>query len=123
MYDIVARRVGAVPAAVTKVTCALSHRSSPIPSLFFGPKDSGIVMFYSWLVDDEDAGAFGFPPPWSVQELKGCFVVKDSAGQRLGYFYYEDEPGRRLRTKMLTRDEARRIAANFAKLPELFGRT
>jgi hypothetical protein len=51
--------------------------------------------------------------------LKGCFVVIDGTWQKLGYFYYEDEPLRRLRTKMLTSDEAWRIAANVAKLPEL----
>jgi hypothetical protein len=26
-----------------------------------------------------------FPPPWSVEEQKACFVVKDSAGQKLAY--------------------------------------
>jgi hypothetical protein len=36
-----------------------------------------------------------FPPPWSVDELEACFVVTDSAGQKLAYVYYEDEPGRR----------------------------
>ena len=60
-----------------------------------------------------------FPPPWSVQELPACYVVKDSGGQALAYVYYEEEAGRRTSAKLLTKDEARRIAVNFAKLPEL----
>jgi hypothetical protein len=32
------------------------------------------------------------PPPWSVEELDACFVVTDSAGQKLAYVYFEDEP-------------------------------
>jgi hypothetical protein len=32
---------------------------------------------------------------------------------------YEEEPGRQAAANLMTRDEARRIAANIAKLPDL----
>ena len=58
-----------------------------------------------------------FPPRWTIKELAECFIVRDANGQALAYVYFEDEPGRRSAARLLTRDEARRIAANIAKLP------
>ena len=65
-----------------------------------------------------------FPSPWSSEEHSAYFVVRDGNGQAIAYIYYENESGRRsavkrLAAKLLTKDEARRIAANMAKLPDL----
>ena len=58
-----------------------------------------------------------FPPPWTVEESYNSFTVLDANGQKLAYFYFENETGRRSAAKLLTRDEAFLLAVNFAKLP------
>jgi hypothetical protein len=35
--------------------------------------------------------AVASPPPWTVEELDACFVVKDSAGRKLAFVCYEEE--------------------------------
>jgi len=58
-----------------------------------------------------------FPPPWSVEELEACFIVLDASGQKLGYFYFEEEPGRRSSAKAHPRrgakDRCRRKTADY----------
>ena len=55
------------------------------------------------------------PSPWSVDDLSACFVVKDGSGQELAYVYYQEHAGRRAVAKLLTRDEAWRVALGIAK--------
>jgi hypothetical protein len=41
------------------------------------------------------------------------YVVRNANGQQLAYVYYSNDPDRRAAAKLLTKDEARRIAANI----------
>jgi hypothetical protein len=64
-----------------------------------------------------------FPAHWHADQMPGGYVVRDANGQALAYVYSrdnEDEDEAR-QAKVLTKDEARRIAINIARLPDLLG--
>ena len=63
-----------------------------------------------------------FPPPWTVQRLPGGFKVVDASGQSLAYFYARENDNDAGTAGVLTMDQARRLASNFAKFPELLTR-
>jgi hypothetical protein len=76
-------------------------------------------LFKAGQPENRNMTARRFPPPWSVEEQAACFVVRDHNGQQLAYVYFEEEPGRRSAANLLSKDEARRIAAKYRQVAEL----
>jgi hypothetical protein len=63
-----------------------------------------------------------FPSPWTVEPIDAGYKVVDASGQTLAYVYGLDDSRDARTAKSLTRDKARRIASNIAKLPDLLGK-
>jgi hypothetical protein len=63
-----------------------------------------------------------FPPPWHADKIPGGYVVRDANGQSIAYVYSRETEAEALQAKVLTKDKARRIAVNIARLPELLGK-
>ena len=63
-----------------------------------------------------------FQPPWTAERIPGGFVVKDATGQSLAYVYARETKAEADTAKVLTMDEARRVASNIAKLPALLSK-
>ena len=67
-------------------------------------------------------GCRRFPPPWRVDKIPGDYVIRDANGQTLAFVYSRENDAGARQAKVLTKDKARRIAVNIARLPELLHR-
>jgi hypothetical protein len=63
-----------------------------------------------------------FPAPWRTDKIPGGYVVRDANGHALAYVYSRENEAEARQAKVLTKDEARRITVNIARLPELVGK-
>ena len=56
-------------------------------------------------------GSRRFPPPWRADRIPGGYVVRDANLQSIAYVYSRTTEAEAIQAKVLTKDEARRIAA------------
>jgi hypothetical protein len=64
-----------------------------------------------------------FPGPWRITEFPNGFAVYDATGRQLGFFYGRADPNMGGHAGFLMIDDARQIAVDFARLPELLNQT
>jgi hypothetical protein len=84
----------------------LPHQAPNEPALINQPRQS-------------PQGSRRFPSPWHADPMPGGYVVRYANGQALAYLYSRDNEDEARQAKVLTKDEARRIAVNIARLPGL----
>lgn len=63
-----------------------------------------------------------FRPPWTVHSNDDAYWVQDADGKQFGFCYWRDDMAGITSAAILSRDEARRLATNIARLPQLLGR-
>jgi len=60
-----------------------------------------------------------FIRPWKVIERDNSYEVQDAVGLPLASVYFENETIQKSSKRLLSKDEARRVAAQIARLPTL----
>src|SRR5262249_12147672 len=62
------------------------------------------------------------PPPWRAEKFSGGYVVRDANGFAVAYVYGRSTEAEAIEAKQMKMDEARRVASNNAKLPDILKR-
>jgi hypothetical protein len=62
------------------------------------------------------------PAPWHADKFSGGYVVRDANGFAVAYVYGRSTEAEAMEAKQMTMDEARRVASNIAKLPDMLKR-
>ncbi|HEX9590972.1 MAG TPA: hypothetical protein VGA15_24945 [Bradyrhizobium sp.] len=60
-----------------------------------------------------------FSKPWKLVERDEPFEVRDSASRTLAFVYFSDDPDRWNFMRRLSTEDARRMAQQILRLPEL----
>ena len=60
-----------------------------------------------------------FVRPWQLIEHDAQFEITDATGLHLATVHFEDEPSRQPIMKRMSKDQARRLARQIARLPTL----
>lgn len=60
-----------------------------------------------------------FSKPWKLIDHDESFEVQDSASRTLAFVYFTDDPNRANFMRRLSKDDARRMAQQIMRLPEL----
>src|SRR5207249_11685901 len=61
-------------------------------------------------------------PPRHADKFSGGYVVRDANGFAVAYVYGRSTEAEAMEAKQMTMDEARRVASNIAKLPDMLKR-
>ncbi|OKO67485.1 hypothetical protein [Bradyrhizobium sp. NAS96.2] len=67
----------------------------------------------------KERGYEPFVKPWRIVEHSESFEIQDAAEQHLAYVYFEDEQTRRRFMRRLAKDDARKMAEQILRLPQL----